>query len=114
MIEIAFLADHPEAIPTLAQWFQAQWPAYYAGRAPADIAQDFRAEANRNGLPVRLVAFAAGALAGTITLRAQALHALPEYRPGLGGLFVLERHRGQGVGTELVKAGLSVAAEQAY
>jgi hypothetical protein len=41
MIEIAYLADHIEVIPTLAKWFQAQWLAYYAGRTPADIAQDF-------------------------------------------------------------------------
>ena len=35
MIEIVYLADHPEAIPTLVEWFRAQWPAYsgaHAGR----------------------------------------------------------------------------------
>ena len=37
MIKIAYLADHPEVIPTLVKWFQAQWPAYYAGRTPEDI-----------------------------------------------------------------------------
>ena len=46
-----------------------------------------------------------GALAGTITLRDQAIHILPQYQPGLGGLYVLEAYRGQGVGTALVKAG---------
>ena len=53
MIEIAFLVDYPEAIPSLTHWFRAQWPAYYAERTPADIAQDFCSEANREGLPVR-------------------------------------------------------------
>ncbi|MCB0075584.1 MAG: hypothetical protein KDE20_29220, partial [Caldilineaceae bacterium] len=69
MIEIAFLADHLEAIPTLTRWFRAQWPDYYAERTAADIAQDFYAEAQREGLPVRLVALSDGQLAGTITLR---------------------------------------------
>ena len=114
MIEIAFLADYPEAIPTLGQWFLTQWPEYYSERTPADIAQDFDAEANRSGLPVRLVAFADGELAGAITLREQATWTLPEYYPGLGGLFVVERYRGRGVGTELVKAGMKVAQEQGY
>ena len=114
MIEIAFLADHPETIPTLTHWFRAQWPAYYAERTVADIAQDFRAEANRDGLPVRLVAFADGELAGTITLRDQATWTLPEYHPGLGGLLVVARHRGRGIGTELVRAGMNVAQEQGY
>jgi predicted N-acetyltransferase YhbS len=114
MIEIAFLVDYPEAIPTLAQWFRAQWPEYYAERTLADMAQDFYSEANRDGLPVRLVAFTDGELAGTITLRERAFQALPEYFPGLGGLFVVERHRGRGLGTELVRAGMNVAQEQGF
>ncbi len=114
MIEIAFLVDHPETIPTLTDWFRAQWPEYYAERTLADIAQDFYSEANRDGLPVRLVAFANGELAGTITLRDQATWILPEYHPGLGGLLVVERHRGRGIATELVRAGMNVAREQSY
>ncbi len=114
MIEIAFLVDYPETIPTLVQWFCAQWSEYYAERTPMDIAQDFYAEANRNGLPVRLIAFMDGELAGTITLREHAIWDLPEYRPGLGGLLVKERHRGCGIGTELVKAGMNLAHEQGY
>jgi predicted N-acetyltransferase YhbS len=114
VIEITFLADNLEAIPTLSQWFRAQWPGYFAERTLADIAQDFVAEANRSSIPVRLVAFADGELAGTITLREEATWTLPEYQPGLGGLFVPEQHRGQGIGTELVKAGMNVAQEQGY
>ena len=114
MIEIAFLVDYPEAIPTLTRWFRDQLPEYYAGRTPVDIAQDFRSEANRDGLLVRLVAFASGELAGTIILRERAMHTLPEYRPGLGGLFVAERQLGRGIGTELVRAGMNVARDQGY
>ncbi len=114
MIQITFLADCPETIPTLSQWFQAQWPDYYAGRTLTDIAQDFAVEANRNRIPIRLVAFADGALAGTITLRDEATQTLPEYKPGLGGLFVPGQYRGQGIGTELVRAGMNLAQEQGY
>jgi GNAT superfamily N-acetyltransferase len=114
MIEITYLVDHPEVVPTLAEWFRAQWPAYYAGRTPEDIAQDFYTEANRTNLPIRLLAFAGDDLVGTVTLREQALRDFPAYHPGLGGLFVREQHRGQGVGTELVKAGMQVAGEQGY
>jgi GNAT superfamily N-acetyltransferase len=114
MIEIAFLVDYPETIPTLNQWFRAQWPVYYAKRTPADIARDFYSEAKRTGLPIRLVAFADGALAGTITLRDQAISTWPQYHPGLGGLFVGEQHRSRGIGTALVKAGMQLAGEQGY
>lgn len=114
MIEITFLADNLDAIPTLARWFRVQWPEYYAERTLADITQDFRLEAKRDGLPLRLVVFANGELSGTITLREQAFRGLPEYHPGLGGLFVVERHRGRGIGTELVRAGMNMAREQGY
>jgi GNAT superfamily N-acetyltransferase len=114
MIEIVFLADHPEVIPILTRWFCAQWPDYYAERTPTEIAQDFYLEANRYGLPVRLIAFTDGELVGTITLRERALQALPESYPGLGGLFVMEQHRGRGIGTELISAGMNVAREQGY
>jgi GNAT superfamily N-acetyltransferase len=114
MIDIAFLVDYPEAIPTLTQWFRGQWPEYYAERTPADIAQDFYSEASRDGLPVRLVALADGELAGTISLREHALRGLPEYYPGLGGLFVVAQHRGRGIGTELVRAGMRMAQEHGY
>lgn len=114
MIKVAFLADHSEMAPILAQWFRTQWPAYYAERTPATIAQDFYAEANRRGLPVRLVALVDEALAGTIVLRERALATLPDYTPGLGGLFVAESYRRRGVGTALISAGMNVAREQGY
>jgi RimJ/RimL family protein N-acetyltransferase len=114
MIETAFLADHPETIPTLTRWFRTQWPEYYAEYTLEDMAQDFYSEANRTGLDIRLIAFADGELAGTITLRDQATWTLPEYHPGLGGLLVVGQHRGRGIGTELVKAGMKVAQEQGY
>jgi GNAT superfamily N-acetyltransferase len=114
MIEIAFLADHLETVPTLVQWFRAQWPEYFSEFTPAEIAEDFYSETNRSGLDVRLVAFIDGELAGTVTLREFALTDLPEYSPGLGGLFVAERYRSQGVGTELIKAIMDLAREQGY
>jgi|SRR5262245_21967432 len=114
MVKIAFLADHPEVIPTLAQWFRAQWPDYYARRTLADIEQDFHPEANLDRLPLRLVAFESGALVGTIALRERALETQPELRPGLGGLYVVGPHRGCGVGTELVRAGMEAARRLEY
>ena len=114
MIETPLLADHPGAIPTLAAWFRAQWPDYYAQRSLTDIARDFREEARRDGLPLRLLALVDGELAGTIVLRDRALTTLPESHPGLGGLFVTPRHRARGVGSALVRAGMDAARAQGF
>jgi GNAT superfamily N-acetyltransferase len=114
MITTGFLADHPETIPTLVQWFRGQWTDYFSDQSDAEMVQDFRSEASRDRIPIRLVAFKSGVLAGTIVLRQQAADFSPGYQPGLGGLFVVATHRRRGIGTALVRAGMGLAAGLGY
>jgi RimJ/RimL family protein N-acetyltransferase len=114
MITIGFLADHPDTVPTLAGWFRDQWLDYYADWSQAEMEQDFLSDASRNRLPSRLVAFESNELVGTIVLREHGTETLPEFQPELGGLYVVESHRGQGIGTELVQAGMKLALDQGY
>jgi len=114
MITIGFLADYPDTIPTLAKWFRDQWPDYYANWSQAELEQDFLEDASRYHLPSRLVAFESNELVGTIILRENGTEALPEFQPELGGLYVIESHRGHGIGTELVRAGMKLALDQGY
>ena len=114
MITIGFLADHLDTIPTLAKWFCDQWPDYYAGWSQAEMEQDFLEDASRDHLPIRLVAFDANEIAGTIVLRENNTETLPEFQPELGGLYVVESHRGRGIGTELVRVGMKLAHDQGY
>ena len=113
MITIGFLIDHPDTIPTLAKWFRDQWPDYYANRTQAEVEQDFLFDASRNSLPSRLVAFKSNELVGTIVLRERS-ESSPGVQPELGGLYVVESHRGHGIATELVRAGMKVAFDQGY
>jgi len=114
MITIDFLADHLDAIPTLAKWFRAQWPDYFADWSQAEMEQDFLEDASRDHPPIRLVAFDAGELAGTIVLRENGSESSPEFQPELGGLYVVRSHRGHGIGTELVRSGMRLALGQGY
>ncbi|MCB9110655.1 MAG: GNAT family N-acetyltransferase [Anaerolineales bacterium] len=114
MITIEFLADHLDAIPTLIKWFRDQWPDYYEDLSPAEMEQDFLEDVSRNSLPSRLVAFEDNALAGTIVLRENGGTMPPEFRPELGGLYVVESHRRRGIATELVRAGMKLALDQGY
>ncbi|MCL4263448.1 MAG: GNAT family N-acetyltransferase [Anaerolineae bacterium] len=113
-ITIGFLADHPDTVATLAKWFRDQWPDYFADMSQEEMEQDFLSDACRDRLPARLVAFASGELAGTIVLREGGTETLPEFQPELGGLYVGASHRGQGIGTELVRAGMKLARDQGY
>ena len=114
MITIGFLADYPETVPTLAKWFRAQWPDYYADMSQEEMEQDFLSDASRDRLPVRLIAFESSELAGTIVLRERGSETLPEFEPELGGLYVVESQRDHGIGTELVRAGMKLAHDQGY
>ena len=113
MTTIGFLADHLDTIPTLAKWFRDQWPDYYADMSGEELEQDFLSDASRDRLPSRLVAFESSELVGTIILREQT-ETLPEQGPELGGLYVVESHRGHGIATELVRAGMNLAVGQGY
>ena len=114
MITIGFLADHLDTIPILANWFRAQWPDYFADWSQAEMEQDFLQDATFDRLPCRLVAFESDKLVGTIVLREQGTESLPEYKPELGGLYVIEHQRGHGTGTALVEAGMKLASDQGY
>ena len=114
MITIGFLADSLDTIPTLARWFRAQWPDYYVNRSQEQVEQDFFSDAFRDRLPIRLIAFESGELAGTIVLREDGTEMFPEPQPQLGGLYVVETRRGHGIATELVRAGMDLARAQGY
>ncbi len=113
-ITIRFLADYSDTIPTLVKWFRAQWPDYYAAMSDEEMEQDFLEDASRDRLPIRLVAFESNELVGTIILRENGTETLPEFQPELGGLYVVESHRGHGIATELVRAGMKVALDRGY
>jgi RimJ/RimL family protein N-acetyltransferase len=113
MITTGFLADNLDAIPTLIKWFREQWSDYYADMSEAEMEQDFLEDASRDQLPIRLLAFESNQLVGTIILRDQNEN-LKEFQPELGGLYVVESHRGQGIATELIRAGMQLASNQGY
>jgi RimJ/RimL family protein N-acetyltransferase len=114
MITIGFLADHLDTIPTLTKWFRDQWPDYQAEMSQEEMELDFLEDASRDRLPIRLVAFESNQLVGTIILRDNGSAMPPEFQPELGGLYVVESHRGHGAATELVRAGMQLADKQGY
>jgi predicted N-acetyltransferase YhbS len=109
MWHIDLLADHPDAIPLVTDWFYGDGTGFYAGRTFADVEESYRAEANRDRIPLRLVAVENGEIVGTVVLREQAGWSTPDLAPGLGGLFVREESRGRGIGTSLIQACVQTA-----
>ncbi|MGZ4969854.1 MAG: GNAT family N-acetyltransferase [Methylobacter sp.] len=103
-MDIVHLADHKEAIPTLAQWFYQEWAYLHPDRTLLDVERLIGERTNTTKIPVALVAFEDGELLGTVCLKAHDMDTLLDLAPWLAGLYVAAPWRRRGVGTALVSA----------
>ncbi len=108
---VRLLAENPEIIPTLADWYKNEWPDWFADTPLAEIESDFRDVANRDQLPLALAAFDnATRLLGVCSIRDHPFEAYPHGGPWLRGLYVHHPYRGQGVAEKLIRAACEHAA----
>lgn len=102
-MKIAYLADHPHVIPTLAAWFYEEWAYLHPGRTQAYVEQTIAERVNKDKVPLALVAFEGSEPIGTVCLKVYEgdRHDLT---PWLAGLYVAKPWRRRGVGAALVAA----------
>ncbi|KFN51310.1 GNAT family N-acetyltransferase [Arenimonas composti] len=109
---IAFLADQPRHVDTLARWHHAQWGALYTDWTLADCAAELHDHATRHTRPTTLVAIDdAGGLAGSVSLVDEDAPELAATGDAwLASLYVRPERRGEGLGAALVRALVAHAA----
>jgi GNAT superfamily N-acetyltransferase len=100
-ITTGLLVDHEDVVSDLVDLFEREWADWYNPRG-ASARADLAERMERGRLPLGIVAFADGALAGTCALTASS-GGLTERSPWLGGLLVVPNMRGQGVGLALLE-----------
>lgn len=110
------LARHRHLLPQVAQWFVAEWPAWYgpggAGDAPADVAAF---AASEHALPVGIVAFdRCGLPVGIGALKAESIPARRDLSPWAAAGYVVPGLRGRGIGARLLQALLAQARELGF
>ena len=103
-IDIAYLTDHKEVVPTLARWFYEEWGYLHPARTLADVERLVEERANRNEIPLTLIAFAGQELIGTVCLKIHDMDTRLDLKPWLANLYVAASRRGQGIGIKLVSA----------
>jgi GNAT superfamily N-acetyltransferase len=101
VITTGLLVDDDEVLSDLVDLFESEWTDWYNPRG-ASARADLAERLERNRLPLGIVAFADGQLAGTCALTLSS-GGLTERSPWLGGLLVKPNLRRQGVGLALVK-----------
>jgi GNAT superfamily N-acetyltransferase len=110
---IDYLADHPGAILTLARWHHAQWKHLNPNDTVAQRIARFQAHLGKRQIPTTFVALAVAetqsdgrvpaSVLGSASLIAHDMDTRPDLSPWLASVFVASQHRGQGIGTALVR-----------
>lgn len=100
-ITTGLLVEHAEVVSTLVDLFESEWADWYNPR-DASARADLVERMERHRLPLGIVAFADGQVAGTCALTATS-GGLTERSPWLGGLIVEPSLRRRGVGLALLE-----------
>ena len=100
---IEYLADHPEAVPTLAAWQHAEWGDVRPGDTAEKRAARLQGWSNRDRIPLTVVAHEANDVLGSASLIEHDMETRMELTPWLAGVFVGESYRRRGIGAQLVR-----------
>ncbi len=103
-MRIYYLADHKDLIPVIAKWFFAEWSCFYPGKGLKDFEAMVLERANKDRLPLALLAMEGEELLGVGCLKAKDMETRPELTPWLSGMYVAGERRGRGIGAALVRA----------
>ncbi|MBN1976389.1 MAG: GNAT family N-acetyltransferase [Anaerolineae bacterium] len=104
-MKVAHLAEHPDAIPTLASWVYNQWGHWMpADIIPETLAREFEKRTIPSCIPETFVAVEGHAPLGTASLVIHDLAARRDLSPWLAAVYVAPEFRNQGVGSALVQA----------
>jgi GNAT superfamily N-acetyltransferase len=104
---VAFLADHPECRPTLAAWYQREWPELFDENFTPFHEMD--GAMNRDRIDCTLLGFVNGRVAATAALLSEDVLPFPEFSPWLGTVVVDPHLRAQGLGKQIVTAAMQHA-----
>ncbi len=108
-IDIQYLADCPDVIPTLASWVFEQWGRQYKMESVSVQLELFAKRKNRDKIPLALVAFLGAQPVGTASLKIREMTTHTHLLYWLGAVYVVEQFRNQGIGTELIARATDIA-----
>jgi len=110
-VDIQYLADHQDVVPILATWIYDEWSYLYPGMTLQDVINFLRTRANKEELPLSLVAFEAGEPVGTVSLKMFDIETRSDLPHWLTSLYVVKPWRRRRIGSSLVDTAEKKAAE---
>jgi GNAT superfamily N-acetyltransferase len=113
-MRIALLADHPEAVPTVAAWHYAEWGHLDPDASLKAWTAGLRQRTRRGGIPTTLVALENEMPVGSASLVEHDMTTRPDLMPWLAGVYVLPARRRRGIGSALVRRAMALAADLGF
>ena len=109
------LAQHPELLPLLAEWFVSEWPNWYGPGGRGNVKEDLAAfAASEATLPIGMVVFEGQVPIGAGALKAQSIPSHSHLSPWAAAGYVLPSRRGRGVGAVLLQGLVGKAQALGY
>lgn len=102
-VRIEHLADHVDAIPTLASWILEEWGHSFADATFQELVSELERRAVPRRIPETFLALEGDRLVGTASIVAQDLPIRPELSPWLAAVYVVPECRNRGIGTMLAR-----------
>ena len=111
-MEFVYLADQPEALPVVAEWYYLQWGREHGMKSVKEAEEILTGYLNRDDIPLVILAREKGEILGAVQLKYYEMDIYPNKEHWLGGVFVPEKHRGRKIGRKLVKHATDIAKSQ--
>lgn len=108
-MEFVYLADHPNAIPTVAKWYFEQWGRQHQVKSLKDCEEILSDYLNHDKIPLIILAKKENEILAAVQLKYYEMDIYPQKEHWLGGVFVSVKHRKKRVAEKLVLEAVRVA-----
>ena len=101
-VEFIYLAERPEALPTVAAWYFDEWGHFHPGSTLEDAEERLQETLNNDRIPFIILALQNDEVVGAAELKYREMGDMfPDKEHWLGGVYVAPEHRGHGLGSML-------------
>ena len=108
-MKLEYLADHPELLSTVAQWYFEEWGYLSEEKTLEQDIQQLQIYLNKDKVPLMLLAIQDGEPLGAAQLKFREMSIYPEKEHWVGGVYVAEAHRGKGIARQILVELIAIA-----
>lgn len=110
-MEFKLLIDHPEFIPTVAEWYKDAWGGRFFPYDTDEIITRIEGDLNRDRVPLHIIATEDDDIIATTMLKWREMDIYPDNDYWLGNVYVSPHKRGGNVASRICEYSLKKAKE---